>query len=417
MMPFTAGVWEGLDALNVAQMVQAAYGGRASLQTFLDRNGLGMWTIVRVYPATDKFTGCAFLRHAGMSNTIIVIVAGMSTGTHALSIYNGWTSPEDWDNVGIVNRFFKRAADVIKFGAGFEIRWEGAKVLVVGHSAGGAIAECLFNSSIFKQRAAVAEILTFGAPKVAVALQAGCVPDWYGTRVFNEDDPVPLLPGQQTMELDNAFPLGNRLSNKPHTWCHARQGVSLSAYGKFSASYIPRFSVGDVDSIKNMLPLWGVGGFPNHSIAEYVRRIRLAVYTPSEPTPLVIERPKPETVQVAVVNGADRRVFPMARAVEVAPDAMHAVLHIERGHVSPGYRMKTWNVRNGERNIRWMARSVARVEGAKAGAFPRMWNRILARMCSSGTWYKKALDASLAAFLDAASTEGNGVAEPVLRAE
>jgi pimeloyl-ACP methyl ester carboxylesterase len=164
-----------------------------------------------------------------------------------------------WTDMGYVHAgFFDALWDVWPAVLGQLIRANTDRVLITGHSLGGALA-CLA-ARLLHERNWPVKCVTFGQPRVGDQHYTSTYPAPL-LRVVNEGDPVPWVPGR-------LLPL---LCLKPALYTHAGEVLLLDQDGVQS----------DRMSRRDWLASWLPGSLKrrinNHLLREYHRRIELAL--------------------------------------------------------------------------------------------------------------------------------------------
>jgi hypothetical protein len=186
------------------------------------------------------------------------------------------------------------------------------RITIAGFSGGGAVA--IYLNAAFQQ-AAVGNplVITFGAPKPGGSDLGRLVGPNYVRRWMNNDDAVPFLPTSQIYPL---FFLTSYTINTIQGWSHFVQppgGVVLNADGSYAPGTLPTTSPsGPNGDAAQWVLAYMIGAANPHNIAEYERRLTLAVdATPRAPATI------PRAAPIEVANPAQRQEVAQAqRAAE-----------------------------------------------------------------------------------------------------
>lgn len=150
----------------------------------------------------------------------------------------------------------------------------------IGHSFGGATSEWLgYEVDSLCSFGCRPEVITYGAPKSGI-VSPRTTPDWRRTevvRVFDLNDPVPLLPIRyESGDLSIIVP-GTILARKWSHWFQVRSGWTLNTGATVLGPFMAPFTPGWGPLVARSLATWllGVDCFGNlkHSVASYSRRL------------------------------------------------------------------------------------------------------------------------------------------------
>lgn len=167
----------------------------------------------------------AFITHN--DEVVLIAVRGTSVGADFLRDADALQVPFE-EGEGRVHRGFYTAA---KVAAAFVTKYldkfhTGQKVLVCGHSLGGAIA--LILSQMLRKRPENYDVLlyTYGAPRAGDATFVSAAQSLVHHRIVNHNDPIPSVPATWMNTKPSVYGAGAVL-----TFAHAPVGLSIFALG------------------------------------------------------------------------------------------------------------------------------------------------------------------------------------------
>ena len=177
---------------------------------------------------------------------------------------------------GAVDTYFEDAAREVELAAGLDIvaAAAGRKVVYVGHSFGGAVAQVLYQK-LGRQITSPTSIFTFGCPRVgdpdfAVAFGINTL-----SRVENDGDPIPSLPPPIWAAENSSYPIPGLPPIVSYEHAPNQNGLDLQGY--LAPTNTPNPVLAIVSAIYGAQPI------NSHSIGEYLRRLALQ-FNPSNPS-------------------------------------------------------------------------------------------------------------------------------------
>lgn len=174
-----------LDARIQANLAAAVYAGREAVQKYAFELAASNFRYVRAYHSTAGvvvFDNRVYVSIGGSDDKydwLQNVSATQRWSSEGLLVHSGYAEAADWIKVHMKN-------------AGVDDYCIGRKLILGGHSAGGAIAQILaMDPAFFPQY-----VLTFGAPRVMSPASAAMyrAQDWSVHQFVADGDPVPNLP-------------------------------------------------------------------------------------------------------------------------------------------------------------------------------------------------------------------------------
>lgn len=339
--------------------------------------------------------------------TLILTYGGTDNGDQALryvlAAFAGPSSQNDWGTNRQFETFARKGIELFLREGLYPLR----RILLTGHSYGGAAAEIA--AGYFRQVYPEAEIcfVTFGAPRPANFRLAGRLAGVTTRRLVNSGDPVPSVPPKDLPSLQGAgvfispaagfqglmLPVGGSHLE----WTHPCQGVELTPYGQ----RILRSSQWPDQSLFHQLTPAGAArileGIPNHYTTEYTRRLRSFIV----PAPAV-----PQLLN-AVLPPSSSAEEPKPKEIGM-PFIPPVIVKIP-----PEYRLKGQKVGT-HYFVVWRSRIIMEARNlSSAKAIARRFNSMLVGLQRCVNWHSANAANSFTEYLAAASSMGFGFSPPI----
>jgi len=194
---------------------------------------------------------------------VLVIISGLESASHFQNLLLNWQWPIVKTPTDGEGKPFARAVDRLLSRLPGSLSFRGKKVLIVGHSYGGATSECL---AVRLQNTATPSEMrcyTYGAPRAGDSrLQSAC-DNLFMIRVQSDYDPVPSIPphvGQAPFLSVIAPPT---LTAGVNTQIQPCTGYKVAASGQITA-FASDFTLFDAVELRILDWLTGTNAFGNN---------------------------------------------------------------------------------------------------------------------------------------------------------
>ena len=241
---------------------------------------------------------------AGNGIGLVVLIDGAATLHQCVQLVNSYgeapQQPRLFDTTTVLNAHAREIEDelVARVALG---TW---RILLVGHSLGGAIASVLARRLMVRYPTAQIEVCTYGAPRAFRSVGAQAMRSVATTRWMTDEDPVPLLPFRPGDSTLTNFIVGQIVGNRWFAFRHTHGGRSISAAEWVTINDLPPTAVLSPGTSVAAWLFNQVGGANNyHALTTYVSR--LVPQTSSQPlNAAVLKREAPiEPVGQAIPQG------------------------------------------------------------------------------------------------------------------
>jgi hypothetical protein len=249
---------------------------------------LAATTNLPVFSVFVPFTNGFPATYIGQSGTTqIFLIDGITTNEQATGIWDAYVGSVFPEIADPKNQWFENVADyVLRLLPGRRFT-NPENLIFCGYSAGGAIAEVLFDRYLSGQHPANMRYCTFGSPAPAgVGLQRR-VGVQNGFRYMNSDDPVGLIPFGLANFVSVQVLYGGRRANRLANFLQCGGGLNINADGFTFDEPIPaRAEIPSSASFATTMLGFDNQSFVAHSLAEYRRRLTAAAIVRPENRPL-----------------------------------------------------------------------------------------------------------------------------------
>ncbi|MFZ1006815.1 MAG: hypothetical protein WAN65_08265 [Candidatus Sulfotelmatobacter sp.] len=149
------------------------------------------------------------------------------------------------------------------------------RVIIVGHSLGGALAECLAYFALAQTGLLALSVITYGSPRPGWQAFCNTLSGVDICRWMNDDDPVPCVPPRQNQAGLYFATLNNPGRLAANAYVQTRGGLELFTDGSAAAADTP----GPASiSLQTNLAAWLISVIQNvathHSMPEYINRLQ-----------------------------------------------------------------------------------------------------------------------------------------------
>ena len=211
-------------------------------------------------------------------NITVVLAQCLQSPGQGTALWNGYESYYFQSGNTTENYWLRTWAESVQAFMGANRFTTPRSLLLVGHSAGGAMLH--YFGQVYKETIAglPVRIITFGSPKAGGSVLANAQSEGTVTRWMNDGDPVPDVPpplaGLSSWGLIYSALIVQRLGK----FVHSHGGVALAVDGTFVDRTLPRITpLNWPIAVGAAVFSYTVSSDGPHSIAEYYRRLSLAV--------------------------------------------------------------------------------------------------------------------------------------------
>jgi len=253
--------WQGrCDALLIEYGAIIRNSGRIAL------NYLGSTTICKGY-------------WAAVENNLYIFVGGAEDSFAAQTIWDGYVDGTFASAVNVTNPVYTNMLDDLLRSGSYAYALLAARIILVGHSAGGAMLLNFLEQLGSDYFHPFTDIVTFGSPKPFGRNRAGLYTTGGVTRFMNIDDAVPYIPPQVTLyerlvSLGVSTWQGARIA----AFVQPRGGLQIDLAGRITERVYPNEgSLTRVQHIQRWLSDARLGVENGHSLDVYAARIAAAI--------------------------------------------------------------------------------------------------------------------------------------------
>lgn len=342
-------------------------------------------------------------------SAVCLLIEGIGNSTQARALADAWQSPTDHNNKFTSNGFILSQATSIQALVNLT-QYVGRKLVLFGHSFGGAIAHVLAaKMSDIGWTGGIASI-SLGAPKPAQAGLFAYLGNTEYERIFLSTDPVPYCPPDSRSAVLMHSLLSTGESTNVDQFVQPGNGLQIRPDGTVTVESNPTTLL----STQSFSLLGWLAGFTGnqgvgHSLGQYVNALQRAQPTPQQrPEPWPTPRPsaEPATPRDHGTHRAQEAAQQNVFQEQAQQNAVPLVIPQAQRFVA---------VRSGRIwAVEWQGQVVAvGPSKARARVIARTGNRLLHSVQPSGWFSSTAFQTSLDQYLASAASEESGFS-PVL---
>jgi len=262
-------------------------------QTAID-NVFGAMTSLPVRSIFVKFNQPYPAFYVGQSGgQMLFFLDGITTSDQAGAIWDSYVGGVFPEVADPKNQWFEDAADYVLRQMQGQRFTNPDNMIICGYSAGGAIAEVLYDRYLSGLHPPNMRYCTFGSPAPAGRGLQRRVGVQNGFRWMNSDDPVPLIPFGLANFVSVNVLYGGRRANRLANFLQCGGGLNINPDGfTFDEALPARAELPSSSSFAASMLGFDNQEFKSHSLAEYRARLTIAatVRPENRPVPIPHER-------------------------------------------------------------------------------------------------------------------------------
>ena len=300
-------------AYELAWMMPMLYTANAErdIRAHCERLKSGVQTVI-YYPATPTQMAMAAV---GWTDTALVLIGGCSSIEHGTQYLQGLQQRIDYNRRGGVNPFLDDYGEVVQTRMSVARILPAPRVLLVGHSMGGATAMAIARRLIDQGPSFAISVLTFGSPRSGPDVFANQVESIDICRWMNAEDPVPCVPPRSNQARLAHATLHPETALNWNRYVHTKGGLQLEDGGGALARDVPE--IPDLE-IQTSLAAWLYSCWLQvdslHSMPTYIDRLRARAAR----FPVAIATPRPRNHSEAGIQNNSLREVKAAIAAQQA---------------------------------------------------------------------------------------------------
>ncbi len=380
------------------------------LQSVVARVVTGI-THCQATPSDATNLGWGFVKAQGH---LVVVIQGVERPGHASNYVEALNEEINFNLDGGCNTYLISQAERIRFALLNLGVLRTARIVVFGHSMGGAVACDLAHTFRYQGDAPSISVITYGAPRPGPDSFAALIQPIDLVRWMTSLDSVPLIPPRQN-QAPSWFAVAPQVARlNANRYVHPSGGIVVHLDGTAADRDVPEIAFEDIQaSISIWLYTCYLGVNSIHSIPAYIIALRERAALPSQQRPKIDGSGSPETPvernHSGVIDRAVKQHLNTIRAQAVAQDAVP--LRIPEQWIVRATKVAgTWGVY-------WNGVLIA--IGPQKGRCRRIahsLNLALRRLQQFGFVGADDLATTFQQYLEAAKTNGSGF-EPTMRSD
>jgi len=232
------------------------------------------WILSRYYAGTAT---CPTFMLLGWSDMLLILIDGVTNVSQGTFYVDGIRVAPNWNSDGAMNPALVINRNRIMMAVN-DLNWViPPRVIIAGHSMGGAIAQAVLLGYQSEGLIASKSCVTFGSPKIGPPTCVGLFNSWDVQRWMNTQDPVPhVVPTVEQAPLFAAIvgPIGRSLMAQ---YCQTRGGAILAEDGSITEADLTHALAPTIQmNLASWLLACATNAATEHNISMYVARLLLA---------------------------------------------------------------------------------------------------------------------------------------------